>query len=328
METMGDTMNKKSVLHYAVAAAFLTVSGIAYAGLVIDEAENNGWAQVSQPLTCSDCVSQPLKVGPDGMVTVNGSISTIGDVDFFSFKGTMNDTVVIDIDNASISDTQGLDAVIAVFGPNVAAPQFGNYYLFQQVNDMSKFATPDSGSNTYRDPLIKITLGETGTYTVGVASTGKQFNQGGSWKQNSKPKTDIWFGSYALIVSGVTPDIMQVNIDIKPGDTNDDAAPLNPKSKGVIPVALLSKEGFKPMEVDRASLSFGASGEEKSLFRCEKEGKDLNGDKVPDMVCHFHTEKALFEAGDTVANIKGKFGSNGQAFEGTGGLKTVPVGRE
>ena len=314
-------MKKQTALHTAVAAALLAFASAAQAGMVMDEEENNGWAQAAQPLT-----PQAITVGPDGVVTVNGSISMIGDVDFFSFKGTKNDTVVIDIDKASISDTQGLDAVIGVFGPNVAAQQFGNYYLFQQVNDMSKFAAPDSGSNTFRDPLIKITLGETGTYTVGVASTGKQFNQGGSWKQNSQPKADIWHGSYTLIVSGVTPDIIQVNIDVKPGAEHD--VPLNPKAKGVLPVAILSKEGFRPMEVDVTSLSFGATGSEKNIPRCHKEGKDLNADGVLDLICNFDNEKALFEVGDTVAHIKGKFGPKGQAFEGTGGLKTVPVGRE
>jgi hypothetical protein len=315
METMGDTMNKKSVLHYAVTAALLAMSGIGYAGTVVDEVENNGWIQTSQSVS-----AQPLVVGSDGSITVHAALSAKGDVDYFSFQGTAGDTVSVDIDRAWKGAVEGIgsvDTLLALFGPNPTST-FGNYYRWLQRDDHMTGFPLDAESLSSRDTFFQFTLPYTGTYTVGVTYNGNSFNFGGSLNAGSTSKWHT--GPYELVISGVTPLMTRVNIDVKPGQTKDSR--LNPKSRGVIPVAILSKEGFKPMEVDPTSLGFGASGDEPSLQGCHKQGKDLNGDGVPDLVCNFDNEKANFEVGETVGTMKGK--AAGKMFEGYGDLKVFP----
>lgn len=108
---------------------------------------------------------------------------------------------------------------------------------------------------------------------------------------------------------------------MKPG--NDKRSPLNPRAKGVVPVAILSGKDFNAMDVDTASLTFGHSGDEFSLERCNKFGRDANHDGKKDLVCHFSNRAAGFVKGDLEAVLKGKL-NTGTLIEGRGLLKVVP----
>jgi hypothetical protein len=93
------------------------------------------------------------------------------------------------------------------------------------------------------------------------------------------------------------------NIDIKPGS---DPNSINTKSRGVIPVAILSSDTFfAPDVVDPDTLTFGKTGDEESLFRCGKAGEDANGDGLLDLVCHFKTHLTEFSVGDEYGYLKG-----------------------
>ncbi len=95
-----------------------------------------------------------------------------------------------------------------------------------------------------------------------------------------------------------------VPIDITPGDFPNS---INPRSKGKITVAILSSPTFDaPAQVDQGSLRFGRMGDEPSLASCTSGPADVNGDGWPDLVCHFHTPTAAFQAGDTEGVLKGK----------------------
>jgi hypothetical protein len=96
---------------------------------------------------------------------------------------------------------------------------------------------------------------------------------------------------------------MTVTIDIKPGEG---PAPINTKSKGKIPVAVLSSGTFDAVaEVDQTSLTFGHTGSEKSLAFCSGP-QDVDGDGLLDLVCHFDTPSTRFQPGDTKGNLEGK----------------------
>lgn len=118
-----------------------------------------------------------------------------------------------------------------------------------------------------------------------------------------------------VIPPPVTPDppagAKTVQIQIRPSDCDRDddhgkAAEINPKSHGDIRVAILSTSTFNaPSQVKMSSLTFGHSGTEKSLTYCETHRRDVNNDKLPDLVCHFKISKMNFLKGDTVGNLGG-----------------------
>ena len=102
-----------------------------------------------------------------------------------------------------------------------------------------------------------------------------------------------------------------VQIQLRSSDSDDDGdrdkpAEINPKSHGNIRVTILSTSSFNaPALVDMTSLTFGHSGTEKSLDYCETHRKDVNHDKIPDLVCHFKVSKMNFQKGDTVGILDG-----------------------
>jgi hypothetical protein len=291
-------MNKQLTIRRTLLAILLASMGASGSVLAVDEHEANHPIQAAQQVT----------VGGGGSVTIQGAIAHLGvnvpDVDFYSFEAKAGDTITVNIDG-----TNGLDASLFLFDPS------NNRYA------LNLDATRDSGSQTEHDPRIeRITLNATGRWTVGVTSDPVILLSGGTMFRTST----ISSGTYTLIISGVTPALQHIVIDIKPGSR--EIAPINPKAKGVIPVALLSSPEFNPMDVDVNSLTFGHSGDEPSMRHCGKEGEDLNADGIPDVVCHFENAVAKFVRGDSMGVVKGKT-KGGKLFEGSGDLKVVPEKR-
>lgn len=112
--------------------------------------------------------------------------------------------------------------------------------------------------------------------------------------------------------------ILAVVIDVKPGDSVNT---INSKSKGKIPVAILSSASFDAStKVNVSTLTFGHSGNEASLAFCAIQ--QVNADGLMDLMCHFDTETAAFLATDTVAILKGKT-TAGVAFQSTDSVRIV-----
>ena len=109
----------------------------------------------------------------------------------------------------------------------------------------------------------------------------------------------------------VDPWLIEVTLDIKPGsDTN----PVNLKSKGVIPVAILGTADFDVDDVDVSTVTFGPDG------ASESHGKghyaDVNEDGYTDLVLHFSTQACGLTTDDTSATLGG-YATDGTPLTGT-----------
>jgi len=308
-------MFKPRQLCHAIAAAFIAASAAANADVVNEQTAPNN------PIN----LAQPLIIDSSGGVTVNGVLGTevVGaaatdDIDFYSFEGREGDVVTFDVDygmKSAASGERSVDTNIAVFGP-------GPDYIVLRQNDDGGILAGDPESLSSADSrIVNFRLPASGTYTVGVSSFPRAFANGGGLTRTTLGSRAN--GRYVLVISGVTPSVQQINVDIRPG--NDKPAPLNPKSRGNIPVGLLSSAEFDPTSVVQDSLTFGATGKESTLQRCNKDSVDLNGDGKPDLVCHFDNAASGFDEGDLEAVVMGR-SQNGRLFEGRGLLKVVPRG--
>ena len=92
-----------------------------------------------------------------------------------------------------------------------------------------------------------------------------------------------------------------VALDIKPGGFPN---PINPRSKGVIPVAILTTE----------------TGTEAAPVHSALE--DVDGDGNIDMILHFKTQDTGIQCGKTFASLTGQT-FNGRAVEGSDSIVTV-----
>ena len=102
---------------------------------------------------------------------------------------------------------------------------------------------------------------------------------------------------------------------------------LNPRSKGVIPVAILTTStadgdsiDFDAWDVDPSTLAFGPNG--AAITHAEGHPADVDLDGDLDMVVHFKTQETGIACGDTEATLTGQTFA-GQAIEGTDSVKTA-----
>lgn len=110
------------------------------------------------------------------------------------------------------------------------------------------------------------------------------------------------------IIPGVAPNVIRLKTD--------------PKEMAPIRVAILSAPGFKPVqEINQASISFGPTGDERSLSFCTAD--EVNGDGVPDLVCHFEIQPTGFRAGHTEGILR-VMTVDRIRLEGRGAVQIVP----
>lgn len=91
-------------------------------------------------------------------------------------------------------------------------------------------------------------------------------------------------------------------IDVRP---NMSPNKVNVTSNGLVTVAILSSNDFDAFKmVNQATLRFGATGTESSLFACAPTSMDVNSDGLGDLVCRFRIKQTGLKMGDTVSILR------------------------
>lgn len=84
-----------------------------------------------------------------------------------------------------------------------------------------------------------------------------------------------------------------IGIDVKPGSLPN---PVNPRSNGVIPIAVLGSGSFDVARIKRESIRLVPSGAKP----VQSSPEDVNGDGIGDLMLHFRAEDARLVCGDSV----------------------------
>ena len=175
----------------------------------------------------------------------------------------------------------------------------------QQFNGLSQaVAYGDDATAATNYPLVRITNHTTGHVfyarthdhsTMAVATACAEVSTHFDVPKNLEPG----IGDLVVVANGIASSPrriespMDVLIDVKPQKKGP--AGINLRNAGKIGVAILSSRSFDAAnEIDTASLTFGRTGDEHSLAFCGRP-RDVNGDGLSDLVCHFWISQTAFE---------------------------------
>ena len=106
-------------------------------------------------------------------------------------------------------------------------------------------------------------------------------------------------------------------IDIKPGSVPNS---INPRSRGVVPVAIRTTDASRAFTVNPFTVRFGRTGTESAAKHVTFE--DIGRDRKFDMILHFETEDTGIECGNTSATLTGQTWG-GKAIHGSNSIRTV-----
>lgn len=107
-----------------------------------------------------------------------------------------------------------------------------------------------------------------------------------------------------------------VQIDIKPGSFPN---AIKPRSRWLIPVAILTTSTFDATTVDPVMIRFGRIG---TAAPVQSALRDADGDGDTDLILRFEARQSGIQCGDTTATLTGRT-FDGQAIEGSDSIKTV-----
>jgi len=311
-------MTKNISIRSAIVAALLGMAGVAQAQIAEVEPNN------------TTATAQRIPSGRATGVTVQGSIGSVGDIDFYSFHAEAGDVLSVNIDHGMTTDMMGLHSTVSILGPTGGASLNVLRFAFTGAKDAgSQFTIPGSTTITWDAKITNFRIAVAGTYIVAVAGYPNivTTNGGLTAPAGSTGPDANSTGNYTLVITGATPDpIKIINIEIKPGDDNHLAPAINMRSGGKIKVALLSAADFDPFQVRQDSLRFGHSGTEMSLARCKTRDRDddFNKDGKPDLVCEFYIQSTMFVPTDVEGTLTGEM-LDGTKIEGQAPLKVRPA---
>lgn len=106
------------------------------------------------------------------------------------------------------------------------------------------------------------------------------------------------------VIGEVEIETIEVGIEVEPLIKSNI---IIPHKLFPVPVAVLSSNTFDRSKVDKPSITFGKTGDEKSLIGCAKVLVDVNRDKKKDLICYFYGDKLGLDVSDKKVFLKGKY---------------------
>jgi hypothetical protein len=152
----------------------------------------------------------------------------------------------------------------------------------------------------------------------GPATTDDLYYTIAAWSHDyafTDQEVKIAFDNFVVNAGELICPVLEVLIDIKPGSFPNS---INLRSKGNVPVAILSNRTFDATTVDRSTVVFAGA----PPLPIGGTPEDVNGDGLLDVVLHFSIQRLNLQPGDTKACLTGKTVS-GQDFKGWDSIHIV-----
>jgi len=231
-------------------------------------------------------------------------------------KLTASDGVLFDYFGGSVS-ISGDTVVVGARGADVdSKTDAGSAYVYGERLEYTLTISIEGEGDVDRDPSPPYYQGDDTEVTLtATPDTGWAFDH---WEDDITSSTnpiDITMDGDKTVTAVFT---LNIEIDIKPGSEPNS---INPGSKGVIPVAILTTGDFDAASVNVTTVLFGKEGNEAAPVHYALEDVDDDGDI--DMILHFKTQETGIGEGDTEATLTGQT-LDGKNFKGTDAVRIVP----
>jgi len=200
---------------------------------------------------------------------------------------------------------------------------FGNDYYPTDVgefeNSGSPYGTFDQGGNVWE---MTETIREVGVDWASFARRGGSSglpeytlhaSSGNSFTNPGDPHACVGF----RVAAAVAEPVLLIVIDIRPGSDQNN---INLRSRGVVPVAVLTTDEFDAGSVDPAACRFAGASPLRWAMQ------DVNRDGHKDLIMHFDTQQLNLSANAVTATLTGETW-DGQTVEGTDNVRIVPPAR-
>lgn len=227
------------------------------------------------------------------------------------------------------------------YATGVGVDDAGNAYI-TGTTQSSDFPTADPLQATFQggtsDAFVaKLSADGSGiSYSTYLGGSGSEIIAGGgiavddsgsAYVVGETASTDFpTENAFQAALNGGAPDafiskiaaVFSVTIDIKPGRRSNR---INAKSKGVIPVAILTTDSFDAAGVEASTVRFGPN--QASPTHAFAHLEDVDGDGDVDLLLHFRTPDTGIQCGDTGASLSGQT-LDGQQIAGSDRIRTIP----
>lgn len=221
---------------------------------------------------------------------------------------------------AKLLDAQFVGFHVQVGPMVVAQVQRDTRLLLEPGTVVHQLTDPQGGIFT----LFTFDLAATTVWDVGAVGGLAGLPIPPGWSYSSRVLgTDLLIVSNGLatvfaqgpLASWQRQEVVQVAVNVVPGA-------VNPRARGVVPVAILGEEDLDVTTLDPTTLALGPGG----AAPAHKSGghlADTNGDGIPDLLSHYRIAETGLQAGDATLCVSGET-LEGVLVEGCGALATVP----
>lgn len=290
----------------------LTATGVLGSSMRVaadDESEDIETFGYGEGAYGEDVYGGTLAVGPDVRVQLDGRESTIVDQE-----------IVYDVMVQNDGDDTPEDVQLAfTFDRDDEIAQSDLDVEYRDSDDGGwetlELSDGDGLTGTYPDDGFPLSDGETRTVELRIVfRKADNFSIVISVKRVDEEEDNYADTDHAVTVESPSEEI-ELQIDIKPGEDDDEPAPINPNARGRTSIAILTTDEFDPIErLDVDSLRFGPPGvveEGGGAEAVQYTEEDVDDDGKPDLKVHFDSEEAGFDEGDGYGKVVG------QTMEGT-----------
>ena len=289
-----------------LSEVFQAIQTVVASGFVVIEAAGNGSVNLDQP-ACGGAFDRTVR--DSGAIIVSAGSPPSSGVDrqregFSTFGSRV--------------DLQG-------WGSGVVTTGYGGFYQNPEIPTNASFwYSSDFSGTSSASPLVAgaaANLQGMALDRSGVPLTPLQIRtllvqtgspQLGNIAEHIGPRPDL--GNAITQLAHVALDVA---LDIHPDGLRNH---INPRSKGVIQVAILTTGTFNASLVNPTTIRFGVTGTEATPARSALE--DIDGDGRIDMMLHFKTQHTAIQCGGIFASLKGET-FDGRTIEGTDSIVTV-----